>query len=118
MRYSIEVKQKHIDKGRRGSTVDCPIALAVRERLGIRAEVYGCKIVLKKPKPLTIADYMQCGVGNQGQGRSGGMFGPPVSYNEFSFTLPYGAVSKAGSFDTGNGMEPFSFDLEIPPEIL
>jgi hypothetical protein len=41
----IEVKQKHIRKGVRGNMCNCPIALAVEEVTGTRAEV-ACSIAV------------------------------------------------------------------------
>jgi len=108
MRYSIKVEQKHIDAGRKGSAYDCPVARALKERFRIRAEVYGDKILLKKPKPVTMQDLMQ-GSGNQEGGMWGSIFGTSVKYDTFTFTAPS---------DAGTRIEPFSFEMEIPPEIL
>ena len=115
MRYSIEVKQKHIDEGRKLSPEYCPVALAIAEHLRIRAEVYRDKIILKKPKPTSLQEMLNP-VGQSGYG--GFMFGPPVAYNNFSFSIPDKVASESRRFDGGLKIAPFWFTLEIPPEIL
>lgn len=79
----IEVKQEHIDLGQKCTLNKCPIALAIREATGYYTAITPDKIYF-----------------------------PRLTYPE-KVNTPAEVRSKITSYDLGNGMTPFSFELDI-----
>lgn len=86
----IQVKQEHIDKGVQGKCGSCPIALAINENLvdGVISNVRYSRVDLVKNEV----------------------------YLAEELWLPPEASRFIRSFDNGEQVQPFSFELEIPAE--
>lgn len=86
---TINVTQGHITKGIRGTSVMCPVALAIREATGQIASVHSHKISIYRQ----VIDSI-----NEWRGS------PPDAVRKFIL-----------NFDAGHYVEPFMFELDYRP---
>lgn len=84
MKYTINLTQKHIDRGRPRSCFHCPVALAIQDGVGrtvgvmsLHEQSYAC-------------------------------------FENGVTALPPAAVQLARDFDQGRPVQPMSFELEVP----
>jgi len=86
----MQVRQEHIDKGIREKCGSCPIALAINEHLvdGVISNVRYSRVDLVKNEVYLVEE----------------------------LRLPPEASRFIRSFDNGEQVQPFSFELEIPAE--
>jgi hypothetical protein len=89
VKTTINVTQEHIDKGKKGKCRECPIALAVQEKCISEISV---------------------GV------ISGAIFFDDDSHPASEMAVE--AIRFVWAFDLNGKVEPFSFDLDIPDELL
>lgn len=87
----VHVKQEHIDKGWRISSHNCPLALAVRDL--IKEDLF-----------------ISVGLSTVSIGTS--FLSPDYSRSE------HGCGDKIRKYDYDKSMDPFEFELDIPPHFL
>lgn len=85
----VTVTQQDIDKGRKGSPTECPIALALQRSTG---NVWAVSTIDAVPTSTPIM----------------------ARIANATVALPASARSFVGAFDCGLNAEPFSFHLEMP----
>jgi hypothetical protein len=88
----IEVTQEDIDKGVRGTTCLCPVALAIRRSLKVPLACH-----MNKSIRITKPEY------------------PPEVYKARS---PVSVLDFVHGFDNYLEVKPFTFELDIPEELL
>lgn len=96
MIVTIEVRQEHIDRGVRGSTAQCPVALAAKQQM---------------PEQL---GYHTQGVAVLGDSIEWGRHG--IFWRGQRTSLPFVARTMIRLFDSGTPISPFTFHIEVPDE--
>lgn len=91
----ISVEQHHIQAGKRGNCVECPVALALAEQL---------KLSKKKMRVGCFSLYLW----NEDQPQQ----------DPYYQTLPSEVMTWIDKFDTGKEVKCFKFKLEIPDEYI
>jgi hypothetical protein len=90
VKIDVTVTQEHIDKGMRNQCSICPVALAFRDVNNMRDVLVGessCHVKLWHDQ-----------------------------YFRNAATLPSVVSDRIRDFDSGLGMEPFEFSIEVPDE--